>query len=231
MLIYAASRYGIKGTGCSLSKEQVELARKRVEEAGLKGKVEILLKDYRDLEGTFDKFVSIGMFEHVGKGFIPLFTEKMKALLKPGGAGLLHTIGKEQATSGDPWVMKYIFPGGYIPNLPTIVEVMGKKGLVPLDIENLRLHYALTLNKWAERFEQKADQIKEMFDEKFVRMWRLYLNGCAAAFRAGELRLYQILFTNGLNNNYPLTRSHVYRARVVFFRISSLTASSLSSTY
>ena len=210
MLIYAAEHYGTKGLGCSLSPEQVDLAKERVRDAGLEKKIEILLEDYRNIKGPFDKFVSIGMFEHVGKGFIPLYIEKMRDMLKPEGAGLLHTIGKERETPADPWIRKYIFPGTHLPVLGSVLGIMGEKGLVPLDVENLRLHYALTLEEWARRFEKNVEKIKEMFGEKFVRMWRIYLNGSAAAFRSGEIRLYQILFTKGLNNRFPITRDHVY---------------------
>jgi cyclopropane-fatty-acyl-phospholipid synthase len=211
MLIYAAKKYGIRGTGCTISPKQAEYARKRVTEEGLGGRITILEEDYRNLNDKFDKFVSIGMFEHVGKRFIPLFMKQTRNLLKPGAMGLLHTIGKEQDTPFDPWTMRYIFPGAHIPVLDHIMRTMGKEKLVPIDIENLRLHYAATLDEWARRFEQNQQKIEEMFDDKLVRMWRFYLNGSSAAFKWGEIRLYQILFTNGLNNSIPLTRDHIYR--------------------
>jgi cyclopropane-fatty-acyl-phospholipid synthase len=210
MLIYAARQYGTRGVGYTLSREQKEYATKLIKELGLEKNVEILLDDYRHIAGQFDKIVSIGMFEHVGKSNISTFMKQVKAALKPGGVGLLHTIGKERNTPRDGWTMKYIFPGGYIPVLDHIIKVMGRSGFVPVDIENLRLHYAATLDKWAQRFESNADKIASMFDENFVRMWRMYLNGSAAAFRNGDLRLYQILFTKGLNNYFPLTREHLY---------------------
>jgi cyclopropane-fatty-acyl-phospholipid synthase len=211
MLIYAARHYGINGLGCTLSVHQAEYAKEKVAKEGLGGKISILLEDYRNIKGQFDKFVSIGMFEHVGKSFIPIFMDKAKALLKPGGIGLLHTIGKENDTAGDPWTMKYIFPGGYIPMLDHVIKTLGKRGLVPVDVENLRLHYALTLDKWAERFEANAMEIEKMFDQRLVRMWRMFLYGSSATFRWGDIRLYQILFTNGLNNELPITREHLYR--------------------
>lgn len=211
MLIYAARHYGTKGVGYTLSREQSEYANQLIKELGLQKNVEILLDDYRNIAGQFDKFVSIGMFEHVGKGLIPTFMKQVKMVLKPGGVGLLHTIGKERSTPRDGWTMKYIFPGGYIPVLDHVIRVMGRNGFVPIDIENLRLHYAATLDRWAQRFEANVNKIASMFDEKFVRMWRMYLNGSAAAFRNGDLRLYQILFTKGLNNRFPLTRAHLYQ--------------------
>ncbi len=211
MLIYAAKHYGVSGVGCTLSEPQVQYARQRIKREGLEDSIKILKEDYRKMEGNFDKFISIGMYEHVGKKFLPTFMAKTRSLLKPGGIGVLHYIGKEKKTAGDPWTLKYIFPGGYIPLLGETVEAMGKAGLVPIDIENLRLHYAMTLDEWSRRYEANVEKIREMFDESFVRMWRMFLNGSAAGFRYGNTRLYQIIFTNGLNNDLPLTREHVYK--------------------
>jgi len=211
MLLYAVHHYGVKGLGCTLSVHQADYAKKRVAEEGLEKSITILLEDYRNVKGQFDKYVSIGMFEHVGKGLIPMFMEKTKSILKPGGIGLLHTIGKERDTPFDPWTMKYIFPGGHLPALDHIIRTMGDKSLIPVDIENLRLHYSATLDEWAKRFEKNSDQIKKMFDERLVRTWRMYLRGSSAAFRWGDIRLYQILFTNGLNNSLPMTREHLYK--------------------
>lgn len=211
MLIYAARNYGITGVGCTISPNQARYARDRIAAEGLDDKITILQEDYRNIGGQFDKFASIGMFEHVGKEFIPLFMRKVRTLLKTQAIGLLHTIGKEKHTPLDPWTMKYIFPGGHIPALDHIIKAMGKEKLVPVDIENLRIHYAATLDEWGKRFEDNRHKIAEMFDEKLVRMWRLFLYGSAAAFRWGDIRLYQILFTNGLNNSIPWTRDHIYR--------------------
>ncbi len=211
MLLYAARHYGIKGTGCTVSKNQAEYAKEKIAQAGMGENITILQEDYRNMEGRFDKFVSIGMFEHVGKGFIPTFMEKTKALLKPGGIGLLHTIGKERDTSDDAWTTKYIFPGTHIPILDRVIRTMGEESLVPVDIENLRLHYAATLDEWGKRFESNKQKIEEVFGAGFVRMWRMYLHGSAASFRWGDMRLYQILFTNGLNNSLSMTREHLYR--------------------
>jgi cyclopropane-fatty-acyl-phospholipid synthase len=211
MLIYAAKHYGVRGVGCSLSKEQVEYAADLVKREGLSNEISIVFEDYRNIRGEFDKFVSIGMFEHVGKQFIPTFMEKTKAILKRGAIGLLHTIGQERPIPGDPWTLKYIFPGGYIPTLDEIVRTMGEVRLVPTDVENLRLHYAKTLDEWSTRFEAQIQKVEAMYDASFVRMWRMFLNGSAANFRYGDVRLYQVLFTNGLNNDIPLTREHIYR--------------------
>ncbi len=210
MLLYAARHYQIKGVGCTLSQQQYEYATERVRKDGLEDQIEIKLQDYRELTGEFDKFVSIGMFEHVGKKFIPQFVQKTHQLLKPGALGLLHTIGKEKATPGDPWAMRYIFPGGYIPILDEIVRAFGEHGLIPNDMEDLRLHYARTLDEWGKRFEKHVDKVEALFDDSFVRMWRMFLIGSAAGFRFGNTRLYQFIFTNGLNNTLPITRDLVY---------------------
>jgi cyclopropane-fatty-acyl-phospholipid synthase len=211
MLIYAAKHYGVRGLGCSLSKQQVEYATELVKQEGFSEKISILFEDYRNIKGEFDKFVSIGMFEHVGKQFIPTFMEKTRAILKRGGIGLLHTIGEERSMPGDPWTLKYIFPGGYIPTLDEIIRAMGEIELVPTDIENLRIHYAKTVEEWSIRYEAQVKKVEAMFDASFVRMWRMFLNGCVVNFRYGNPRLYQVLFTNGLNNTLPLTREHIYR--------------------
>ena len=211
MLVYAAKHYGVRGIGYTLSKQQTEYATDLLKREGLSKNISIVLDDYRRIEGTFDKFVSIGMFEHVGKQFIPTFMEKVQSILKPGGIGLLHTIGQELPIPGDPWTLKYIFPGGYIPTLDEIVRTMCEVKLIPTDIENLRLHYARTLEEWSARYEVHAKKIEALYDASFVRMWRMFLNGCIANFRYGDMRLYHVLFTNGLNNTMPLTREHLYR--------------------
>ena len=211
MLIYAAQNYGVNGLGITLSRNQYEWAQRKIEELGLHNSIKVFLADYREIEGEFDKFVSIGMFEHVGKAFIPVFMKELSRLLKKEGIGLLHTIGKVTESAGDPWILRYIFPGGYIPNLAEIVREMGLAGFSLLDVENLRLHYAHTLDRWADNYERNLEKVKQMFDESFVRMWRLFLNASSAGFKYGSSRLYQILFSNGLNNELPLTRKHLYQ--------------------
>ena len=211
MLIHAARHYGVTGRGVTLSRHQYEYARDKVLQLGLQDRVEILYQDYRHLEGSYDKVVSIGMFEHVGKKYIPGFFEKVGTLLKRGGLGLLHTIGKDSPSPTDAWTRRYIFPGGYLPSLDETVGAMGRNGNSILDVENLRLHYARTLRLWADNFEQNIDRIREMCDEAFIRRWRLFFASSAAGFEHGNIRLYQILFSNGLNNRLPVTREHWYR--------------------
>lgn len=211
MLLHAARIYGASGVGITLSSNQYRYGCQRVEELGLSERIEVRLQDYRQLEGTFDKFVSIGMFEHVGKKFIPAYMRRVATLLKKGGIGLLHTISKEVESAADAWTVRYIFPGGYIPSLPETIREMGRAGLCVLDVEGMRMHYARTLDCWISNFERNIGRIQEMFNERFVRMWRLYLNASAVGFKYGASRLYQILFTNGLNNDLPMTRDYLYR--------------------
>jgi cyclopropane-fatty-acyl-phospholipid synthase len=210
MLIYAAKHYGVRGVGCTLSRNQFDYARERIKEEGLEGQVTVLFQDYRTLDGTYDKFVSIGMFEHVGKKFIPTYFDVVKRVLKPGGVGLLHTIGRDRHMEVSAWVQKYIFPGGYLPALDEIVRAMGQHGMTVNDVENLRLHYGRTLDEWARRFEAQVDTVREMFDDTFVRMWRLFLNSSSAGFKYGDNRVFHVTFTNGLNNRLPMTRDHLY---------------------
>ncbi len=210
MLVYAANHHGINGVGCTLSHPQYEFANQRIKELGLQDQIRVVYRDYRDMEGQFDKFVSIGMFEHVGKQYFPVFFRKVGQLLKKGGLGLLHSIGKDTPSKGDPWTLKYIFPGGYIPTIGEMTAGAGKAGFSILDIENLRLHYARTLDCWLENYENNIEKVKKLFDEPFVRRWRLFLASSAAGFRFSQSRLFQMLFSNGLNNELPLTRDHIY---------------------
>ncbi len=219
MMFYAAENYGVKCEGCTLSEGQYNYVTGEIKKRKLADLVKVYLKDYREVRGKFDKFVSIGMLEHVGKKFYPTFFNVVEKLLKPGGIGVLQTIGSTIDKPSDPWITKYIFPGGFIPALQVIVNIMNQKGLVFFDIEDLRRHYNMTLDKWIERFEKNIDKIrkvlikslgnKERVDE-FLRMWRLYLNGSSVSFKAGSNRLYQITFSNDLNNQLPLTRSYIY---------------------
>ena len=211
MLLHAAEHYGVSGVGYTLSTEQEAYANARFKEAGLFPRVRALLLDYREAEGRFDKFVSIGMFEHVGKEYYDVFFAKVAELLDPGGVGLLHTIGKDREGETDPWIQKYIFPGGYLPSLTQIIDPLANHGLVLTDLENMRLHYAHTLDSWAERFERQVEMVERQFDESFVRMWRFYLSACSAGFKYGDIRVYQTTFTNGLRHDLPLTRAHLYR--------------------
>lgn len=212
MLLRSASKYGIRGVGVTLSSNQSLYGSQRIAELGLGERIEVRLQDYRELTGKFDKFVSIGMFEHVGKRFIPVYMRKVAGLLKNGGVGLLHTIAKEVESATDAWMLRYIFPGGYIPSLSETIREMGRADLCVLEIEGLRLHYGRTLDCWIANFERNIAKIREMFNERFVRMWRLYLNASSAGFKYNGTRLYQILFSKGLNNGLPMVRDYMYRS-------------------
>lgn len=210
MLFYAAEHYGVKAVGYTISQEQYEWLQGEIVRRGMEALVSVKLKDYREVEEQYDRFVSIGMAEQVGQQFLGTYFECIKRMLKPGGTGLLHTIGVPISYPNDPWLEKYIFPGGYLPTLAEMVDAMAQVRLVPTDIEDLRLHYGHTLDHWYERFSQHEATVEAQYGKEFVRMWRLYLNVCAVTFRYGNSRLYQIIFTNGLDNSQPRTRAYIY---------------------
>ena len=210
LVLHAARHYGVKAVGLTLSRRQAELARERVRAAALEDRVEIRTADYREVSGAFDRWVSVGMAEHVGKGFLPRFVDQIGRVLRPGGLGLLHLIAKDRPGAGDPWTLTYIFPGGYLPAIDRLLGLMGRRDLRTVDVENLRPHYALTLDRWRQRFEAHAAEIEQMFDDRFVRMWRLFLVSSAAGFRYGNTRVFQILLTHGPSDEAPLSREAWY---------------------
>lgn len=213
MLFYAAKHYGVKAVGYTISQEQYEWLQGEIVRRGVEELVSVKLKDYREVETQYDRFVSIGMAEQVGQQFLGTYFESIKRMLKPGGTGLLHTIGVPISYPNDPWIEKYIFPGGYLPTLAEMVNAMAQLRLMPTDIEDLRLHYGHTLDHWYKRFSQHEPTVEAKYGQEFVRMWRLYLNVSAVTFRYGNSRLYQITFTNELDNSQPRTREYIYRER------------------
>ena len=209
LLIEAAKKYKIKGVGITLSHEQCKEFERRIEEEGLQDQLKVELMDYRDLPKsgyTFDRVVSVGMVEHVGRANYQLFNDCVKAVLKDGGTFLLHFISALKEHAGDPWIKKYIFPGGTVPSLREMVSCMAEDDFHIMDIENLRLHYNKTLLCWADNFHRHMEEEKKMFDERFLRMWDLYLNACAATFHNGIIDIHQIVATKGINNDYPMVR-------------------------
>lgn len=209
LLIEAAKKYGVHGMGITLSHEQYEEFKRRIREQNLEDLLEVALMDYRDLpkmNRTFDRVVSVGMVEHVGRHNYQLFMDCAKKVLKPGGLFLLHFISALKEHAGDPWIKKYIFPGGVIPSLREMLSCAAEDDFHTLDAENLRLHYNRTLLCWDKNYREHMDQIREMFDERFVRMWDLYLAACAATFHNGIIDLHQVLFSNGINNDVPMVR-------------------------
>lgn len=209
LLIEAAKKYGIRGVGITLSKEQYNEFRKRITEEHLEQQLTVELMDYRDLPGygqKFDRVVSVGMVEHVGRDNYQLFMDCANQIIKPGGLFLLHFISGLKEHAGDPWIKKYIFPGGMVPSLREMLSCAAEDGFHTMDIENLRLHYNRTLLCWEKNFREHIDEVQNKFDERFVRMWDLYLSACAATFHNGIIDLHQILFTAGINNDLPSVR-------------------------
>ena len=210
LALFMARHYGVKVKAYNISKEQVAYAHQRAERAGLADRVQYVLDDYRNMDGKFDVFVSVGMLEHVGKNDYLTLGKVVDRCLKPDGRGLIHSIGRNRPAPMNAWIERRIFPGAYPPSLLEMMQIFEPNGLSVLDVENLRLHYALTLEHWLQRYEAHTDEVRQMMDKEFVRAWRLYLAGSIAAFRVGELQLFQVVFTRARNNALPWSRAHLY---------------------
>lgn len=213
LIIQAAREYQVRSLGITLSEQQYAETKKRIKQLKLEDLVDVELVDYRQLAEkgrVFDKIVSVGMLEHVGKANLPVYMETVDKLLAPQGLSLLHTITHIKEGAVNSWISKYIFPGGYIPTMRELVSLLPDYDFHLLDAESLRMHYAMTLDRWAEGFESNIAVIREKMGERFVRMWRLYLQSCAASFRYSGLDIHQLLFSKGLKNNLPLTRQNLY---------------------
>ena len=196
--------------GITLSENQLEYSNKKVKELNLENQVSYKLMDYRELEEKFDKIVSVGMFEHVGRKFYNTYFKKVSNLLKKEGIALIHTIGSiDSPRDPHPWISKYIFPGGYTPSLSEIVPSIEKSGLIISDIEVLRMHYSHTLRNWKERFLGKKEEVLAKFDEKFFRMWEFYFTGCEMAFKWSDQVVFQFQLTKKLKAT-PITRDYIY---------------------
>jgi cyclopropane-fatty-acyl-phospholipid synthase len=210
--LYLAETCGARVTGITLSKEQLAIANERAAEKQLSDRAEFRLEDYRDVPGTFDRIVSVGMFEHVGVGFYDAFFRKCAQLVADDGVILLHSIGRSEGPGvTNPWTAKYIFPGGYIPALSEVLPAIERAGLLVTDIEILRLHYAETLKKWRERFLAHREEVERIYDERFVRMWEFYLAGSEMAFRHQAMMVFQIQLTKR-QDVVPMTRDYIQRA-------------------
>ena len=197
-------------TGITLSENQFEYSKNKAKEMNLSNQVEFKLIDYRQLNEKFDKIVSVGMFEHVGRKFYRTYFNTVSKLLNEKGIALIHTIGSTMPPRDpQPWITKYIFPGGYTPSLSEAVKPIEDSGLIISDIEVLRLHYAHTLRHWKERFLSKKDAVLDMFDEKFFRMWEFYLASCEMAFKWGDQVVFQFQLTKD-NTSVPNTRDYIY---------------------
>lgn len=198
--------------GITLSQEQLAIARRRAREAGLEHRVQFELQDYRAESGTYDRIVSVGMFEHVGVPQYGAFFRKIDELLDPDGVALLHSIGRTDGPgTTNPWLRKYIFPGGYSPALSEVIPHVERSGLMPTDMEFLRLHYAETLRQWRQRVAANRDRLVALYDERFYRMWEFYLAGCECAFRHQGHMVWQLQMAKRADA-VPLTRDYIYEA-------------------
>jgi cyclopropane-fatty-acyl-phospholipid synthase len=214
--LFLADYFGVDVTGVTLSSEQHKVSNERARAQKLDSHVRFELKDYRNLDTTFDRIVSVGMFEHVGAPRYDEFFTTAQRLLKPDGVMVLHSIGRfGPPTVTNPWIAKYIFPGGYIPALSEVMQVVEKVGLLVTDIEILRLHYAETLKAWRERFRAHWDEAVAIYDERFCRMFEFYLAGSEAAFRSGEMMVFQMQLAKD-RNALPLTRDYMVEAEHTF---------------
>jgi len=209
--IYLAETAGARVTGVTLSTEQLQVSNARAAEKNLTRSAQFLLEDYRDIPGPFDRIVSVGMFEHVGVDFYDTYFKRCAELLTDDGVMLLHSIGRSEGPDAtNPWIAKYIFPGGYIPALSEVMPAVERAGLLVCDIEILRLHYAETLKAWRERFMARREEAVQLYDERFARMWEFYLASCEMAFRKQNLMNFQIQLTKR-QGVVPMTRDYLAR--------------------
>jgi cyclopropane-fatty-acyl-phospholipid synthase len=217
-LFHAHERFGALGTGVNVTTEQVDYVRDEIRRRRLTETVKVVEADFREVQGRYDKVVSIGVLEHAGRDQLAAVVKAHADSLKPGGLGMLHFIGHVEPRETEFFIRKHVFPGGWIPSLAETLAEMSRQGLEILDVENLRRHYALTLSAWAERFDANWGIIQSLdpkrFDERFRRVWRTYLYGCAEMFRspASETHLFQITFSKGNvpRDGYPMTRAFLY---------------------
>lgn len=217
-MFHAEQYHGAKVTGINTTPEQVEMVREEIARRHLGKALDVVEADFRDVRRQYDKVVSIGVLEHAGRDQLDEVVRAHAASLKPGGLGMLHFIGHVGASETEFFIRKHVFPGGWIPSLAETIAAMERAGLEVVDIENLRRHYALTLDAWAERFERNWERIHALdsrrFDERFRRVWRAYLYGCAEMFRSpyGRTHLFQIVFSKGnlAQSGYPMSRAFLY---------------------
>ena len=210
LALYMARHYGATVKAYNISKEQIAYARERASAEGLDAQVQFIEDDYRNADGEFDAFVSVGMLEHVGVDQYQVLGALIDRCLKHTGRGLIHSIGRDRPSPMTPWIERNIFPGACPPSLSQMMQIFEPFGFSVLDVENLRLHYAKTLEHWLGRYEANAERVAQMFDPAFVRAWRLYLAGSLAAFRSGDMQLFQVSFTRSGQNRIPWTRQYLY---------------------
>ena len=209
MAMYLAEHYKARVVGITLSEEQAKVATARARERGLQDHVEIRLEDYRKVNGRFDAIVSIGMFEHVGRPQYNTYFRRVRELLTEDGTALIHSIGRSTPPGGtNPWIRKYIFPGGYVPAASEMTSCIENSHLILTDLEVLRLHYARTLNNWAQRFAASRDDIANQMGERFCRMWEFYLYASEMSFLFGDLVVFQAQMARSLRR-LPVTRNYL----------------------
>jgi len=206
LALHLARQHGAHVTAYNISAEQIRYARGRARREGLEDRVRFVEDDYRNASGRYDAVVSVGMLEHVGARHHRDLGAAIARCLRESGRGLVHSIGRVQAQPMDAWIERRIFPGSYAPTLGEMVGLLAPFDLAVLDVENLRLHYARTLEHWLERYEKSIDRLRARFGEAFVRSWRLYLAGSIAAFRCGSLQLWQLVFAPARSRAIPWTR-------------------------
>ncbi|HWA88754.1 MAG TPA: cyclopropane-fatty-acyl-phospholipid synthase family protein [Rhizomicrobium sp.] len=211
--LYLAQTADVAVTGITLSEEQLKIAKARARACGMAGRVRFELRDYRDVDGQFDRIVSVGMFEHVGVPHYARYFNTVAELLTADGVALIHSIGRSDgAGATNPWIAKYIFPGGYTPALSEVLPSVERSGLYVTDVEILRLHYAMTLSAWRKRFLAHRDRARDLYDERFCRMWEFYLAGAEMGFRHQGLMVFQLQLARNIGT-LPLTRDYMSPAR------------------
>lgn len=220
-----AEQHAARVTGLSLSSEQIAAARARAAQSGLSDQVTFAQRDYRQESGQYDRVVSVGMFEHVGRSGFDAFFKTVQRALKSDGVAVVHAIGRMEPIGGsDPWIRKYIFPGGYLPTLSETIAAAERSGMWVTDVEVLRLHYAETLRHWSERFAAERETARRLYDERFCRMWEFYMAVCEMAFRNGRLMVFQIQLAKR-RDTVPLTRNYISDAENVTSQTDSERAS------
>jgi len=208
--LHMAKHYGVRARAFNISKEQLAYAREQATLQGLADRVEFVDDDYRNITGSCDAFVSVGMLEHVGVENYRELGGVVHRCLKPEGLALIHSVGRNFPSPLSPWIERRIFPGAYVPALSEITRIFEPWAFSVLDVENLRLHYAQTLKHWLERFDAVADRVRLKFSEQFIRLWRFYLISSIAGFNSGLMQLFQVVFAKSANNAVPMTREHLY---------------------
>jgi cyclopropane-fatty-acyl-phospholipid synthase len=210
LAVFMAKHYGARVRSFNISKEQIAYSREWADREGVSARVEFVEDDFRNISGSYDAFVSVGMLEHVGPGNYPEMGKLMSRVLSPEGRGLVHSIGRDRPGYLNEWIDKRIFPGAHPPTLSEMMGLFEGARLSVLDVENIRLHYAETLRAWLARYEENVEAVRQMFDEPFVRAWRLYLAGSITAFVRGNLQLFQVVFARSGMNKIPASRKHIY---------------------